>query len=104
MDAITYLRRFDWDHVVPHAHYGDIHFTNLTPMLRPDHRRKTAKVDVPRIAKSKRIARKQAAHQSRMAEKLLPVEVRGEMADGPEPRKPYKRAWPKRPFPRRTKR
>ena len=95
MDAKTYLHRFDWDHVIPHAHSGDIHYTNLTPMLRADHRRKTATVDVPRIAKSKRVARKQAAHAKRMDEKYLPVDVRGDMADSDAPPK-SRRRWPSR--------
>ena len=83
MDAATYLRRFEWDHSTPHAVIsGPAHFTNLTPLLRDAHRRKTATIDIPRIAKGKRIARKQAVHQARMAEKMIPVDVRGDRSDG----------------------
>ncbi len=56
------IGRFDFDHaVVPHAEGGGNEPWNLVPRLRSEHREKTAKVDVPRIAKSKRLRAAQAA-------------------------------------------
>lgn len=97
MTVAEILARVQWDHGVWHSIGGSIHPTNLTPRLLADHKRKTDKVDIPAIAKGKRVARKQAQHLTRMTEKLMAVDVRGGM-DGGEPRKPYKRAWPKRTF------
>jgi hypothetical protein len=50
------LARFDWHHYpIPKAHDGpDVHW-NLEPIARAKHREITAKVDIPAIAKSKRI-------------------------------------------------
>lgn len=77
-----------WDHAVLHAWGGSIHPTNLTPRLILAHREKTAKRDVPAIAKTKRIARKE----------LQRVDVRGDRSDGHNSRPKPKRKWPKRSF------
>lgn len=52
------LSLVQWDHFpIPHAHDGpDTHY-NLMAVLIPAHREKTAKVDIPQIAKTKRISR-----------------------------------------------
>ena len=49
----------DFDHFpIPHAWGGTNHPTNLVPRPREEHRAKTAKKDVPMIAKVKRVAAK----------------------------------------------
>lgn len=60
------LLHFDHD-PEPHANGGpDLHF-NLTPLTIMAHRRKTATIDVPQIAKTKRIAKKDAIHKANLA-------------------------------------
>jgi hypothetical protein len=86
MTADEIIARFDWDHTIAHAHGGPDEPWNLTPMLREDHREKTSKIDVPRIAKSKRIQRDNEEHARRMLEKIV---------CGQKPGWP-KRKWPKR--------
>lgn len=75
-----------WDHdPIPHAHGGpDTHF-NLVPRLIAGHREKTAKVDVPMIAKVKRISKDHEAFRQRL---LMPRDER--------PPKPSR--WGKRPM------
>lgn len=51
------IARFHFDHNIAHADGGSDEAWNLTPMPVADHRRKTALVDVPRIAKGKRISK-----------------------------------------------
>lgn len=80
-----------WDHdPIPHAHDGpDTHY-NLVPRLIPGHREKTAKVDVPQIAKTRRITK---AHEDFQRRILTPRDER--------PSKPSR--WASRPFPKRRK-
>jgi hypothetical protein len=54
----------EWHHcVIPKAEGGpDVHW-NAQPMLRGAHRGRTAKIDVPRIAKGKRIRATERAHK-----------------------------------------
>lgn len=92
---ISLVERDHWP--VPVAEGGSGHFSNVWARLIGEHREKTRKVDVPGIAKRKRIARAEAAHQARMAAKageerraailLAAVESVG-------------RARPKRPWPK----
>lgn len=85
-DQIISLYHFD--HGIPYADGGPNEPWNLTPRLIPQHREKTAKIDVPRIAKGKRIRAKQARHQAIMA-------------GLPEPETQKKRPrhrWASRPF------
>lgn len=83
------LAVFDWDHIHPVALGGDNHHSNLTPMPRDTHRAKTAKQDIPRIAKTKRLSKKQEAFRAALLAK-----------DGgePPPDPKRKKAWPKRKF------
>lgn len=55
------LARFDWHHYpIPKAHDGpDVHW-NLMPMSKDDHKERTAKIDIPMIAKGKRIQAREA--------------------------------------------
>ena len=46
---------------------GSDHPSNLMPRLIAAHREKTAKIDVPEMAKSKRIRRKEAVHAAHMS-------------------------------------
>lgn len=56
-----------WDHdPIPHAHDGSDSHENLTPRLIADHRAKTAKQDVPAIAKGRRVAKAEEAFRARL--------------------------------------
>ena len=74
------------------------HPTNLEVKPIRDHREKTAKVDVPAIAKSDRITAEQADFRRNMLR-------RSGMAEGNEapPPKKFKRKWPSRPFPKQQR-
>lgn len=61
--------RIQFDHVVPVAIDGSNHPTNVTAMETARHREKTSRRDIPQIAKSKRIARSRARHETAMAGK-----------------------------------
>ena len=89
------LAVFEWDHIHPVALGGDNHHSNLSPLPKADHRAKTAKADIPRIAKVKRITRSQDEFRARLLAKDT-----GEPA--PEPRK-RKVKIPSRPFPKKQK-
>lgn len=67
MTAEQMLSLVEWDHIVAHAHGGGDHFSNLSPMFRAAHREKTRKIDIPRLAKNKRIMASEAAHRARLA-------------------------------------
>lgn len=86
------LSLFQWQHgVVPHAEDGpDCHY-NIEPMLIVPHRVQTAKVDIPGIAKRKRIAK---AHE----------EFRQRMLTPRDERPPKTSRWGSRPFKKRSKR
>lgn len=60
------LSRFDFHHYpIPKAHDGpDVHW-NLEPIPKAIHREITAKIDIPAIAKSKRIAKRNAGIKKR---------------------------------------
>lgn len=60
LTADQIIARFHFDHGIAHAHDGPAAPWNLTPMPVEDHRRKTATIDIPRIAKSKRIQKREA--------------------------------------------
>lgn len=62
-----------WDHdPIPHAEDGtDDHF-NLTPALIGGHRVKTATVDIPGIAKRKRVSEAEQAFRNRLLAKTQP--------------------------------
>ena len=85
------LSLFHWDHtVIPHAEDGpDVHW-NLAPELIVPHRKKTATVDVPGIAKRKRVATGHAEHLRTM--------------NTPRDERPQKQSrWASRPFPKRSR-
>lgn len=74
MEASAIIREFEsqveFDHGIHAAIGGTNHPTNLTPRPPPEHREKTNTIDIPQIAKTKRVAKKHAAHESAMAEKI----------------------------------
>lgn len=78
------LAVFEWQHYpIPKAHDGPDSHWNIEPMVKAEHREVTAKTDIPRIAKSKRIVRANDAFSIRLLAK-----DRGE----PKP----KSKWPSR--------
>lgn len=83
MTADQIIARFHFDHGIAHAHGGPDEPWNLKPMAVEDHREKTARIDVPRIAKSKRIQRANEKQMYRQLAKGLGL---------PKPRS----RWPKR--------
>lgn len=85
------LSIFHWDHdPIPHAEEGEDAHYNLVPKLIPGHKKKTATIDVPGIAKRKRVATGHIEHTLTM---LTPRDER-----------PLKQSrWGKRPFPKRGK-
>lgn len=71
--AADIIAIFDADHFpVPVALGGTNHPTNLEMRLRHEHRTKTAKKDIPAIAKAKRLTRKQEEFRARMLAKDYP--------------------------------
>lgn len=70
LTADQIISRFQFDHFpIPHAEGGPDAPWNIDPSPTPEHREKTAKVDVPQIAKSKRLRADEAEHQDAMASK-----------------------------------
>ncbi len=64
------LGALDFHHdPIPFADGGDCSPQNLTAMLREEHKRITAKVTVPTIAKNKRIRKKNQKHLDALARK-----------------------------------
>lgn len=99
-DAKAICACVQWDHLSPHAVSADDRPQNYDPKSPEDHLAKT-KVDVKRIAKGKRLARKQEEFRRKLLARsgqLPRIDVRGGM-DGGQPHKKPKRTWPKRPFP-----
>lgn len=67
-DQVLAVFHFDHD-PIPKAHGGpDTHF-NLTPRPKPEHQAKTAKRDIPMIAKVKRLTREQEEFRRRVLKK-----------------------------------
>jgi hypothetical protein len=86
LTAKQIIRRFHFDHYpVPHAHGGSDHPSNLTPLPVVVHRTKTAKIDIPMIAKTKRVT---AARKDFVRRVLGPVKRK----------KRHASRWPKRKF------
>lgn len=70
MSAEQVLSLLNFDHdPIPHAHGGSDEHFNLTGLSIMAHRQKTATIDVPQIAKTRRIATDDARHQAIMAAK-----------------------------------
>jgi hypothetical protein len=70
MSADEVLSLAHWDHYpVPKAENGSDHHSNLYPRLIHEHRARTAAIDLPGIAKRKRVSRAHSHHQAVMASK-----------------------------------
>lgn len=70
MTADEIIAVFHFDHYpIPHAEDGPDEPWNLTPRPKAEHMKRTAEVDVPRIAKNKRVSRRSTEHQAVMAAK-----------------------------------
>lgn len=98
-EQVLSLLHFDHD-PVPHAHGGaDKHF-NLTGLAIMGHREKTAKIDVPMIAKTKRIAADTTKHHAIVAAKCgLANHDMGAVIEGLAPI--AQKQWPKQKMPTR---
>jgi len=96
MTADQIIAAFDMDHdPIPKAHGGPDEPWNLTPRLRADHRAKTAKQDIPAIAKTKRLRRSEQEFRDRLLAK--------DAGEDPPPPRRAKRKIPSRPFNRKGK-
>lgn len=73
MTADEVIAKFHFDHGIYHVLDGPGEHWNLTPRLVGEHREKTAEIDIPAIAKTKRIAKKEAAFRERMLQKRAPT-------------------------------
>lgn len=92
MTADQIISLYNFDHwPIRFADGGCSEPWNLEPRPIIEHRRKTAKKDVPEMKKARKIAKRRAA------DTLPRVQVMGDLATGPAPQ--MKRAWPSRPFP-----
>jgi len=84
------IAMFECDHYpVPVAEGGTNHPTNLEMILVHEHREKTAKTDVPRIAKGKRLTDAHVAFQAKILAKS---------GQGPSETSPWRGKWPSRPM------
>ena len=88
MGADQILSHVQWHHSEYHAQDGSDEHWNIEPMLIQAHRERTAKIDIPQIAKTKRLAKEHEEFRRRM---LLPRDERP----------PQRSRWPSRPFPKR---
>lgn len=101
MTAAEIIAQFECDHDVLVAFADKTrpdrvnHPTNLTMRPKPEHREKTAKRDVPAVAKSKRLIKSEKLHADIMAQKagLAPRET------GAAPRAPRSSWGGARPIP-----
>ena len=97
MTALEIIERFESmtqdAHIVPHAIGGSAHPSNMTIMDTPQHRDETRKIDIPQIAKTKRVEKDYAEHRRIMLAKTGTEET--------FPPKKQKRKIPSRPFPKR---
>jgi len=90
MTAEQIISLFQFHHIEYHATEGSDEHWNLEPMLIAPHKERTAKIDVPQIAKTKRIAK---ANDDFVRRLLMPRDERP----------PKQSRWGKRPFPKRRK-
>ena len=76
MGEENFISLYQFHHNIRHADGGPDHFSNLEPMLIPVHRKQTAEVDAPAMAKDRKIAAAQEQHHIRMQAKAAgrPIE------------------------------
>lgn len=69
------ISAFEVDHYpIPVALDGTNHPTNLRHTIKAEHRHKTAKKDVPAIARVKRVGKKHQAHVATIEAKAAPID------------------------------
>ena len=90
MTADQVISLFQFNHILYHRDGGSDEHWNLEPMFIRAHRDRTTKVDIPQIAKTKRISHAEEAFRARL---LTPRDER----------EPKKSRWASRPFPSRRK-
>jgi hypothetical protein len=76
MTAAQLCSLYQFHHNVRHAESGGDHFSNLEPMLIAPHRKRTAEIDVPAIAKAKRVTHKHEEFRRRLLAKQPGVSAR----------------------------
>ena len=79
-----------WHHIEYHATGGTVDHWNLDPLTIRGHRARTAKIDVPQIAKTRRISKSEEEFRQRL---LTPRDERP----------PKRSKWGSRPFQQRRK-
>lgn len=95
MSTSQILSLFDWDHYPIRVEAGGpTEAWNLVPRFKPVHRIKTAKIDIPEIAKIRRITKKEQEFRDRLLAK-------GFAEDFPNTWSAKKTRWPKRPMRRK---
>ena len=100
MSAEQVISLFQFNHYpIAHADDGPAEHWNLDPELIPAHRQITAKFDIPRRAKGKRVRAAEGEHQARMAVKTFGADHIPDVSNMVEPRR-RGRAIPSRPFPK----
>lgn len=93
LSAEEIISRFHFDHYpVPHAEGGPDEPWNITPRLKPEHVERTRKIDIPKIAKNKRVARDHQQHVERM-------EAKATGRPRPQPTKPKRKIGGRSSFP-----
>lgn len=66
MGRTNFLSLWNYDHNIRHAEDGTDEFFNLTPMLIPAHRKKTAEIDAPEMARNRDVRASQAIHKAKL--------------------------------------
>lgn len=74
MTAGEFLAFWDWDHIIERDLSCNDHWTNLQPLLPPDHAEKTAK-RAPVLAKARRQRKKEEAHRERAAQQKASIAI-----------------------------
>ena len=90
LTADQIISRVEFHHIHYHAQDGVDDHWNLDPLPKAEHRARTAKIDIPQIAKTKRLAR---AHEEFRTKLLTPRDERP----------PKQSRWGSRPFQKRRK-
>jgi hypothetical protein len=89
-DAKAICQHVEWHHNVHHAMGGTTAPQNMIPLSKEAHAVQTRKVDIPRIAKMKRIMKKEEEFRAKMLVKV----GQGETIEAAKAKRKY--VWPKR--------
>jgi hypothetical protein len=92
--AAEICRYVDWHHWNHYALGGTTDPRNISPLSPEEHNERTAKIDVPAIAKAKRLEKKEAAFRQRILDKSNGLAAA---------KKDRKNKIPSRPFPKKVK-